>query len=198
MSIDLQVYEKIFEEFSLFFDKSKWRPNHVTNQYFGLNIESASHVDGAFQMSCPSVCNLMRRRFFKDLASFSKNQNGGQTTWQPTFWAQTCKCFRCRWCMQNFMSIGLQLYEKKIFQWFSLFFEKWKWRPNHVTNQLFGLKLVSASYVDGVCQISCQSVCNFMRRRFLNVLASFSKNQNGGQTTWPVNFLSSNLKGLCM
>jgi len=37
-------------------------------------------------------------------------------------------------------------------------------------------------YVDGVCQIPGQSVCNFMRRRFLKVLASFSKKQNGGKS----------------
>jgi len=52
-----------------------------------------------------------------------------------------------------------------------------------VTNQLFELKPKEAMYIDGVCQLSGQSVCNFMRRRFLKVLASFSKNQNGGQTT---------------
>jgi len=81
------------------------------------------------------------------------------------------------------MSIGLQLYEKKIFKGFSLFFEKSKWRPNHVTYQLFQLKPERGMDVDGVSQISCESVFNFMRRRFLKVLASFSKNQNGGQTT---------------
>jgi len=80
------------------------------------------------------------------------------------------------------------------FEILCLFYEKSKWQPNHVINQLFGLKLASASDVDGVCQISCQSVCNFMRRRTLKYLASFSENQNGSQTTWPTNFLGSNLK----
>jgi len=51
-----------------------------------------------------------------------------------------------------------------------------------VTNQLFGLKLASVSQVDGVYEISCQSVCNFMRRRFFEDLASFSKKQNGGKS----------------
>jgi len=81
------------------------------------------------------------------------------------------------------MSIGLKLYENKIFEGFSLFFKKSKWRPNHVTYQLFELKPERAMDVDGVSEISCQSVFNFMRRRFLKVLASFSKNQNGDQTT---------------
>ena len=80
------------------------------------------------------------------------------------------------------MSIGRQLYEKKIFIGFSLFFEKSKWRPNHVTNQLFELKPKRAMCVDGICQISGQSVCNFMKRRFFKVLASFSKKQNGGKS----------------
>jgi len=115
-----------------------------------------------------------------------------------TFWAQTWKTNGCRWCMPNFTSIGLQLYEEKIFKCFSLFFEKSKWPPNHVTCQDFELKYKRAMDVDGVWQISCQSVCNFMRRRFLKVLASFSNNQNGGLTTWLVKFLSSNQKDLCM
>ena len=50
-----------------------------------------------------------------------------------------------------------------------------------MTSQLFELKPERAVDVDGVCQISIQSVCNFMRRRFLKDLASFSKKQNGGQ-----------------
>jgi len=51
-----------------------------------------------------------------------------------------------------------------------------------VTNQLFELKPERPIDVDGVCQISCQSVCNFMRRRFFKDLASFSKKQNGGKS----------------
>ena len=129
-----------------FSNKSKWRPNHVTCQPFELKHERAMDVDGVCQISCQSVCNFMRRRFLKVLASFSKDQNGGQITWPVNF---------------------------------------------------FELKHKRVLDVDGVCQIPCKSVCNFIRR-FLKVLASFSKNQNGGQTTWLVKFMSSNHEDLCM
>ena len=141
------LWEEDFWRIWPFCEKTKWRQNHVTNQLVELKLKRAMDVDDVCRISCQSVCNLMRRRFFKVLASFTK---------------------------------------------------KSKWRPNLVTNQLYELKLGRAMDVDDVCRISCQSVCNFMRRRFLKVLASFSKNQNGGQTTWPINFLSSNLEELWM
>jgi len=60
--------------------------------------------------------------------------------------------------------------------------------------QLFELKPKRAMYVDGVCQTSGQSVCNFMRRRFLKVLASFSKKQNGGKSHVTVTVFINEIK----
>ena len=111
-----------------------------------------------------------------------------------SFRAQTKQIYVCRWCMPNFRSIGLLLYEKKIFEGFSLFFEKWKWRPNHVSNQLFELKPKRAMSIDSVCLILGQSVRNFMRRRFLKVLAFFSKKQNGGKSHVTVTVFINDVK----
>jgi len=72
---------------------------------------------------------------------------------------------------------------RRFFNVLASFSKKTKWWPNHVTCQFFELKPKRAMYVDSVCQISGQLVCNLMRRKYLKVLASFSKNQNGGQTT---------------
>ena len=50
----------------------------MTNQFFELKPKRAMHVDDVCLITAQSVCNFMRRRFFKDLASFSKKQNGGK------------------------------------------------------------------------------------------------------------------------
>jgi len=51
----------------------------VTCQLFELKPKRAMYVDGVCQIAAQSVSNIMRRRFFKDLASFSKKQNGGKS-----------------------------------------------------------------------------------------------------------------------
>ena len=51
----------------------------MTNQLFELKPKRGLYVDGVCQIAAQSVSNFMRRRFFKDLASFSKKQNGGKS-----------------------------------------------------------------------------------------------------------------------
>jgi len=60
-----------------------------------------------------------------------------------------------------------------------------------VTYQLYSLKLERAMNVDGVCQISGQLVCTFIRRRFLKLLASFLK-----KSKWRPNHVTNQLFGL--
>ena len=84
-----QILSKLFENFmsSKFVEVSasstknqNGNKGHVTNQLFRLKLKRASDVDSAYQIPCKSIFNFMRKRFLKDLASFSKYQNGGQTT----------------------------------------------------------------------------------------------------------------------
>ena len=111
--------------------KIKLHSNNVTD--IRTKVKHGSAADSVCQISSNLFKNFMSSMFFKDLASSSENQNGGES---------------------------------------------------YMTNQFFRLKLERASDVDSGYQISCKSISNFMRRRFLKVLASFSKkNQNGGHVT---------------
>ena len=126
-----------------------------------------------------------------ELFSDLLNWNGNQIMWL------IFKLFKsnmevCRWCMANFKSIGLELYEKYVVKRFSLFFEKSKWRPNHMIKHFLGsnLKVLHMEIVYANFHINRSAT--LWEEIFLTCLASYSKNQNGGQTTWPTNFLGSN------
>jgi len=63
--------------------------SHMTNQLYRLKLEIASDVDSAYQISCKSIFNFMRRRFLKVLAYFSKIKMAAKPRDLSSLWAQT-------------------------------------------------------------------------------------------------------------